>query len=597
MRLLTLADHGVLPKPEDAFRTLDSPPAAAVVQTEPVDEIGRRLNFTTHPLLGSQFVSRVRDRLSGVQPPWTPEQITQAFRAAENGDMAMQAALFEFMEERDGALSGFLQTRRLAPCGLKWTCEPADDSPEAEKVAQFVRSEIKAIPNFPVGFRHLTDATGKAMSAVWVDWQEGGRTPQSKYRIDGLYHISPKRYRFHWQQEKFLILPDDKTDGNAALPTALGSNVGVEPLPYKVIVHLTRLRSGHPARAGVLRICALYWMLRNLALKDAAVYCDVFGMPARIAKYPKGTSEEDKAALAEAMELYGTDGIAIISNAVEIVLQEGNGAAGAIPYFELHKECERQMELAVLGQEQTNTSNKNGSRAQAEAGGALVRQDLLEADCIDLETTLTWQLCYPIVMYSRFGKDVADRLCPKFKLLCEPVGDYESMIAVDVPLHTVLKLPTTYGHLAKRYGKELPDGVDPSEIIRFDTPSVGDPGAGGGLQPAGKRDESGKRRRGKGFARDLTELITFSAVSRGIRAQRDIDDLADRASEEAAELMNAFRPVIRAIARKATDLEDLERRLRNAFDDLDAEDLEQIVRRTMFVAQLHGRETAHREVE
>lgn len=609
--------------PSDVTR----PEAAIPASTQQTDEIGRELVRTRHPILGTMFTPRTRDRLSALNPPWTPEQIVDAFRQAESGDLQMQAALFEYMEERDGALGGFMQSRRLAPCGVKWSIEPADDSPQAEKIAQFVRNEINKIPNFAIAFRHMTDAIGKAISALWIDWQEGGRTPESKYRIDGIHHINSKRYRFHWQKEKFLILPDDKQGSDAMMPTAVGTAIGVEPLPWKVLVHISRLRSGHPARAGALRMCALYFMLRNIALKDAAVYCDVFGMPTRIAKYPDGASDEEKQELAEAMEQYGTDGIAIISKAVDIVLQESQGSGGrGMPYFDLFDACERQMELAILGQTQTNSSNKFGTRAQTEAGGAKVKQDLLEADCIDLEATLTWQLCYPIVGFSNYERPttkpdprtgelipvwpVADSLCPKFKLHYEPEGDYEQFIAVDVPLHGVLGLPTTMGALAKRYRRELPPGVDPKEIVR---PQIGaisapqDHGDGGddaqanndNAQP--KRGSGDRGRRQSTFASRLAENLTLSELSRARRGQAVLDDMTDRMSERVDDALAPMIAVIRAIARESKNrgetLQDLQHRLRNAFADLDTSELEQLLRRGMFIARLHGRATAHRETE
>jgi phage gp29-like protein len=612
------------PAPDSVVRT---PIASAPAPATQTDEIGRELVRTRHPVLGTMYTPRTKDRLSALNPPWTPEQIVDAFRQAENGDLQMQSALFEYMEERDGALGGFMQSRRLAPCGLKWSIEPADDSPEAEKVAQFVRDEIRKIPNFPIAFRHMTDAIGKAISALWIDWQAGGRTPQSKYRIDGIHHINAKRYRFHWQKEKFLILPDDKQGSDAMMPTAMGAAIGVEPLPWKVLVHISRLRSGHPARAGALRMCALYFMLRNIALKDAAVYCDVFGMPTRIAKYPDGASDEEKQALAEAMEQYGTDGIAIISKAVEIVLQESQGSGGrGMPYFDLFDACERQMELATLGQTQTNTSNKFGTRAQTEAGGAKVKQDLLEADCIDLESTLTWQLCYPIVGFSNYERPttrfdettgqqvpvwpVADALCPKFKLHYEPEGDYEQFIAVDVPLHGVLGLPTTLGALAKRYRRELPPGVDPKGIVRPQIPQVGAPQNDNGDADGGdaERDSQGappkpgeRRRRQSTFASRLAEQLTFSELSRARRGQALLDEMSDRMSARSDDAMAPMEATLRTIFREAKrrgeTLQDVQHRLRNAFADLDSSELEELLRRGMFTARLHGRVTAHRETE
>jgi phage gp29-like protein len=446
-------------------------------------------------MIGSIFQPRTIDRLSTVTPPWLPDQILGALAAAESGDMGQQAELAECIRERDGATAGFIQSRCLAPAGLKWSIDPRGDSPLAQDIAEMVRDEIKAIPNFPIAFRHMQDAIWVGLSALWIDWQLGGRHPKSRYRINGLHHINPKRYRFDWQAEKFLILPDAPSPeiatnahffGPTRSPFAVGAfGVGVEPAPWKVLIHQTRIRSGHPAKVGVMRICALYFLLRNFALKDFSTYVDVYGMPLRIGKYPEGASDADKAALSEAITRLGTDGAAIVSKLVEVeyLKAQGGGASGTEPFTALLRECERQIQLAICGQDQTNTHNSAGGRTQVAEGGAPIRQDLLEADCVDSMATLTGQLCYPIVASSEYGIKAADDLCPKFRLHYEPEDDYVSMAQVDEILHTKLGLKTTQGQLAKRYGRELPEGVDAAEIIEFNIHQP-PPSPFGGLPPA-----------------------------------------------------------------------------------------------------------------
>lgn len=582
MKLLTLGS--ILQRPDPTPTT----PAPTPVKAVPVDEYGRALVPQRSPLVGAVFQPRVRDRLSRIMPPWTPEQIVTAMLAAEHGDLQMQSELFEHMEDRDGALAGFMMTRRLAPCGLKWSIDPADDSPRAEKVAEVVRAEIGGIPNFALAFRDMQDAVGKSLSALWIDWQPGGRTPETTFHIEGLHYINPKRFRFHWREEKFLILPD--VDMLSAGPgnVGAGASIGVQPEPWKVLVHRTRTRSGHPAKAGALRICTFYFLLRNYALKDWAVYCDIFGMPLRLGKYPDGASDADKVQLAEAMENLGTDAAAIVSKLVEIELVESKSrTGGGMPYAELREDCKREYQFAILGQDQTNTHNPTGGRTQVKEGGAPIRQDILEADCVDSSATLTAQLCYPIVMFSRFGQSAADELCPKFKLHYEPEQDYESMIAVDVPLHTVLGLPTTYGDLAKRYGRELPKGVTPDEIIKPPEQTLAEKQ----LQQKQRGQQPGQPG-AKSFARRLTEALTFAAAG---EAQQPIDDLADTAIEHGVDAIDLLAAPIRAIVNEATDWEDLDRRLRKAFEDLDAKDLERLIRRTSFVARLYGRQAAKKE--
>lgn len=465
----------------------------------PVDEMGMELTRADRPIVGRMFTPRVTDRRSRVRPPWTADQIISALEAAENGDMGPQADLSEAMQDRDAAYLGFRQTRILAPSKLPWSIEPADESAEAKEIAEFVKAEIRAIPNFQQAHRDMFSAAGPGVSALWIDWRgcdcppkpngdpcncfkggrsHGGKAPKSKYRIDGIHFINPKRYRFHWMEEKFLILPDldfgrakdlglmTVNAGPTRFADLSAAGLGIEPPPWKVLIHRSRVKSGHPAKAGIDRVCALHFYLRINALNDAAVYCEIYGMPFRVAKYPPGMLDEDKAELAAAMDKLGSDAAAIVSNLVDIDwLESKSRTGGGTPFFELLHECERQMQLAWLGQDQTNTHNDAGGRTQVAEGGAPIRQDLVEADCIDVQTTYTMQLCKPIVGFSKYGWEKASTLCPRFKIRYELPEDLVQKAEVAAILYPKLKLPITYNMLAKEFGKSLPEGFKDGDVI------------------------------------------------------------------------------------------------------------------------------------
>ncbi len=581
------------------------PVNAEVLPPEQPDEFGRDTSKPEAPLVESQFNPRVIDRRNQLQPPWDWDQIADALQAVEGGNMQAQSELFEHMEERDGELGGLMQTRRLAPCGLKWSIEPANDSPEAKAIADMVSTEINAITNFPLAFRDMQDAIGKGIAALQIDWQEGGRTPYTTYRINAINHISPKRYRFDWKAERFLIMPDINFGGTPnPLVTAGGYAIGIQPAPWKVILHRTRLKSGHPAKAGVLRVTALPFMIRNLVLKDGAAYCEIFGIPFRVFKYPEGASDEDRAKLRAAAVNMGTDSFAIISKLMEYEIHADMAKQGGLtPFRDLDQMCLRRMQLAIVGQDQTNTHNEAGGRTQVAEGGAKVRQDILEADAIDNEVTLTTQLCYPIVGFSTFEKPyvdqntgrtmwpTADSLCPKFKIHYEPEGDYESMIAVDVPLHTVLKLPTTVGQLAKRYNRELPKGVDPEKVVDFTTPPPND------LPLAPRANGNDRNNSGRSFAALLTQALTFAEVKRSSQ-QSAIDDLGDKALAATEGERTALAKRIVDIAGESSGYHDFMIRLKQSgLDDLDLSTLETVLRRNVFVAQLAGHVNAQRKAE
>lgn len=595
---------------------------ATPVDTGAVDEYGRS-TAPSDPSEGIIFMPRTIDRLSAVNPPWTPEQIAHALRAAENGDLSAQSELFEHMEERDGALSGFMSSRRLKPCGLKWSCEPSDDDDaEAVEIAAFVEREIRNIPNFDLGLRDMFDAVGKSMSLLNVNWQRGGRSADTSWRIDGIDWINTKRVRFDWKTERVLVLPSDHNQvfgESTTFDQAIGLGLGVIPPPWSVIIHRSRTRTTHPARGGVLRVCAFMFLFRNYLAKDYVRFATAYGMPLRIGKYREGTSDEDKQRLALAVQMLGTDAAAIVSDQTIIELVEAKAAGGGgsePPFDKARKAFEREMEISILGQEQTHTIKARGGQAQTESGGAKVIQDILEADCKDASASLSPQLCRPIVGVSKYGWAKAQTKCPRFRFHYEPEQDYVKMIAADVPLHTTLGVPTTLGALAERYNQQLPVGIDPDTIVIYTqdlppgvdeskvyrvTPALGavaDPAAD--PQNSDPEGDSGSdsnvesinsRRRNAAFIR---MGMRFAARAASNANQRAIDDYGDQALEAGAKALASLPAAVQAILSEASSYDDAILRIRKAYDDLDTGAVDQIVERGAFVMRLFGRSTVRK---
>lgn len=588
---------------------LTTPVSALFRRSVAVDEMGRDLTPTSKPPSAAMFLPRVRDRYtSSFQQQWTPDRIAWALQQAEIGDFSQQAELCEYMEDRDGILGGFMQTRRLAPAGLRWHADPrpnTDDPDLAMEIAAFTEGELRSIETFDHTRRDMFDAIGKGISALRVNWQEGGRTKQSRFRIDSIDWINAKRYRFHWAKEQFLILPDDWSSGD--MPTSpfdhVNANylaVGVAPPPWKVLLHRSRVFTTHPGRAGLLRRISFPFAARNLALKDFMVYCEIFGMPLRLGKYTEASSDEDRAALASALVDLGSDSAAIVSDETMIEFPTAR-QAGPVPYRLLREDCSKEYEILVLGQEHTNTSNKHGNRANTESGGAKVKQDLLEADALDGIVSLSRDIAYPIVGFSKYGWLAASKYSPIIKLEYEPEQDYEKMIATDVPLHVSLGLPATNGQLARRYNRELPEGVDPKALIApTPGPTVGLPFAD--VQLSGAEGGAPDKQKSS-FARELTRELVSEALRKhyergaATHSQGAVDDFADRAVDAAAEALGSLTDPLRALVMSAESLADLERRIRSAYSDVDASTLERYVRRSVYVANLYGRSSVRKAAE
>ena len=432
-----------------------SVPVEVTADTVP-DEFGRTKERTAAPTTRVIFLNRVEDRHTAFVGPLKPEDIAAALLQAERGDMHAQADLFEQMEEKDGILSGHLQTRRLAASACKWDLEAKDESSRAKKAQEYVKAVLLDINNLREGLLDMYDATGKGTSVLEIDWTE-------KNKIKQLRWIHPKRYRFDWQKEKLLILPDlSPTTGEASrfeLPMAPGSRFnyssGIEAPEWKLLIHRSKMRSGHPARAGLLRVLVWAYVFRNYSLKDWSVFAEVFGQPTRIGKYPAGFNDQEVGQLIDALRSIGSDAYGVIDNRVELELMEAS-MRGNHPFEALYNAMERVYVMCILGQEQTSNNAPGATRAAVQFGGALIRQDLLASDCEDGQATIRRDLITPILGFG-LGWDYVDDALPFFKFKYEPEADYQALAIIDAFALLELKLGEYVARdwAAKRYGITL----------------------------------------------------------------------------------------------------------------------------------------------
>jgi phage gp29-like protein len=132
-------------------------------------------------------------------------------------------------------------------------------------------------------------------------------------------------------------------------------------------------------------------------LKDWVTYAEVFGQPLRLGKYGAGATEADKSALLQAVANIGTDAAAIIPDSMLIEFNQARQSGSTELYERFCDFLDRQVSKAVLGQTLTTELPRGGgSRAAAQVHQA-VRRDILGADALRLEATLTRDLIKPLI--------------------------------------------------------------------------------------------------------------------------------------------------------------------------------------------------------
>lgn len=482
----------------------------------------------------------------------TPVKLAEIFKEADAGDVLRQMELFEEMEEKDPHLFSQLQTRKNAVTGLDFEITPFSDDPRDKEIADFIEEQINGIESFEDVETDLLDAIGKGFAVSEIMWgYDEGRVVVNDIRAR-----HQKRFFWDTMDDSFRVRTEEAPEG-----LLLPSN--------KFIVHKYKARSGHPSRAGVLRVLAWMYLFKNYDLKDWVAFCEVYGMPLRLGKYQPGASESDKVALMQALIQIGADAAGIIPDGTTIDFINAEKTSSTDLYERLARYCDEQISKAVLGQTLTSDSG-GGSFAQSKTHNE-VRHDLTVADCKALAATLRRDLIRPLCIFN-FGED---KRIPKIRFDCEESEDLTQTAQIlDTLVGKVgLKVPVSY--IYKKFS--IPEPEADEEV-------AAPPAQNAGPAPFAFKEKP-----------SAAAIALKAGAESGPGTQEHIDQLADAAVRRSAgAFKKAFGPVLKLVE-KAGSLEELrdtmedDKAVASVFGEMDVTDVEELLQKVMLYADLEGR--------
>ena len=485
----------------------------------------------------------------------TPVRLAEIFKEADAGDVLRQAELFEEMEEKDPHLFSQLQTRKNAVTGLDYEVIPFDsDDPRDKEIAEFVEAQLGGIEGFEDIMLDLLDAIGKGFAVSEIMWSYD----EGHVVVDDIRSRHQKRFFWDSVDDSFKVRTQEAPEG-------------IELPKNKFIVHKYKARSGHPSRAGVLRVVAWMYLFKNYTLKDWVAFCEVFGMPLRLGKYQPGASEDDKRALMQALVAIGADAAGIFPDGTAIEFVDTEKTSSTDLYERLARYCDEQVSKAILGQTLTSDSG-GGSYAQSKTHND-VRHDLTVADCKAIAATLRRDLIRPLVLYN-FGED---KRIPYLRFDAEESEDLTQTATVIGTLirEAGLKVPTSY--IYKKFSIPKPEGDE--EVAA----PPGQTAQGAGFGPFSFKAQPG-------------EPIALKAEDgAGHGTQECVDRLAAAATRKSAgAFKKAFGPVLKKIenAESLEELRDMmedEKAVAELFGEMDVSEVEELLQKVMLYANLEGR--------
>lgn len=323
----------------------------------------------------------------------TPSRLAAILHEADAGAPSQALALFEEMEEKDAHLYAVANKRRLAVTGLDWQIVSAADSADvdramADEAAAYCRETLGRIDTFDEALQHLSLSMGRNIALAELVWDRVG----SEFGLSDIVPVDFNRVVFDEFGRVRVLTPQSQTDG-------------IELPPSKFIVHTPHSVSGHPSRGGLLRVSALVFLGKNLALKDWLIFAEVFGMPVRIARYDSSVTPEEKRELMEMLESLGSNAAGIFSRAVELEFVEAGKGKAPPPYENLVDFLNREMSKAWLGQTLTTETPGLGGSFGATKIHEEVRKDIRDDDIRKEGRTIRRDLLTPLAHF-KFGQDV-----------------------------------------------------------------------------------------------------------------------------------------------------------------------------------------------
>lgn len=510
-----------------------------------VDQFGRayekpKAKPERRPLAAAPITDAYREYVTA---GLTPERLARIFRAADGGDLRRQAELFDQIEERDGHIIGDMSKRRNVILDADFVLEPASEDSRDMQVYEECKKMMAGITEWPDVLVSMQDAVGKGYACFEQHWD----VSEGQAEVGRFEFIEQKRFSFIDDAGLVSKVPRLITDDNP---------MGVDIPAWRTMMHRYGGMSGHATRAGIYRICAWWFLFKHYSIKDWLLFCEIFGMPLRLGKYNPGASEDDKKALAIAVQTLGSDAAGIISKSTEIeFVQSKGGSVNNDLYKGIPDFGNKEMSKAILGGTLTSDVDGRGSYAASNTHND-VRHDLINADARSIAATVRSHFLRPWVGFN-YGWDTA---VPMYR------GRYEHE---DLKAHAEIldkfadRMPIPVSHVQTKFS--IPKPEEGEECLRSKTAAESPP-------TAAKR------------------YVVAKSPEKPRNGNLDfLDRILARLEEEAdAPIEEMLRPV-REIMAKSGDLNAFKANLAEAFPQMDTAALGAVISKAMVAADLGGR--------
>ena len=503
----------------------------------------------------------------------TPEHLRAIFERAERGELFEQSELFMDMEERDTHLFAEMSKRKRTVIGLpRSVTPPPDPTPKELDTADRMNDLLSRLHGFDTMLFDLLDAIGHGFSAIEIEWTYTDKI---------------------WQPLKFTQRPQSWFQLDIETRTILRlRNMtwnGEDLWPFGWIIHKHGAKSGYMARSGLYRVLAWPWLMKQYSLRDLAEYLEIYGIPPKIGKYPRGAPQEDRDGLYRALQQLGRNAAGVMPD--DMSLDFINPRLGSSdPFMGMVEYCDAVISLAIVGQTLSGKASNTGLGSGVAGLQADVRKDLMEADALQLSNTVALQLVNPIIDLNGWGEG------RPFGFTFD-VSSPDDLTAFSTSIKTLaesgLKMPASWVRQKARIPDPSPEDEVIGGVVTPGTPQLSDPVDSSDVPaPLGITKSDGCPCMND--AGDQPEIAIAvadkpDAVDTQPAISTYVDSQVDRLVQDMNPMLEAILKRIRVMLDDSTSLTEFQDKLVKWFPETETLDLTKVLTTAFTAAELAGR--------
>jgi phage gp29-like protein len=443
----------------------------------------------------------------------------------------------------DAHVIGELRPMRANIITYNWRISPGGQSSEdmrAFELAQQVYSKHPAPRmGWPDVFWNMHEAIlrGQRIHEVVWDVVDGLQTPVSL--IDRPNH----RFVYGLDNELRLLTRENRFEG--------------APVDdYKFLISRHMPSYDNPYGVALLSSCFWPYTFKHGGFKFFVKFCEKYGIPWAVGKYPAGTAQAQIDALADGLARMVEDAIAAIPDSGAVELVEAGSSGSQLPQERLIQVCNAEMSKCLNSQTLATEINGQGSYAAAQTHRGR-EQNNGAADRKIVEDTNNELLAWMTKL------NFAGAAAPKFEFYDEAEAR-KDWVEVFTGARDFLDVPVKFAH--ERL--QIPEPVDGEAVLpRSAAPAVLPQGLGRNFSQSDFAASADV---------DPSPVTAFT------------NQLAGEAADPFKQILDVLRAKVDKAA-KSGNLETLRDDVISSYGDLDSDDLEKVMSFAFSAAELAGR--------